>query len=177
MQIEPYIEDVAAQLRASAALGDARTQEIAAALGETAHSAIQLALMRALSAAAEEISAALFEVGAPGSPTVAAHLDGGEVAFTVATTDEPATPSPDDGDATARISLRLSEGLKGEIEQAAEQESVSVNTWLVRAARQLLNQRSSGWTASGWSPQSGGWGPGSSGGGRAGRRITGWVNG
>src|SRR6185312_3303895 len=99
MQIDAYIDDVAAQLRAAAALGDARTQEIAAALGETAHSAIQLALLRALSGAAEEITAALFEVGTPGSPTVAAHLDGGEVAFTVATSEEPAgPPASDDGD-------------------------------------------------------------------------------
>ncbi|MDR1998708.1 MAG: toxin-antitoxin system HicB family antitoxin [Frankiaceae bacterium] len=177
MQIEPYIERVAEQLMASAALGDARTQEIAAALGETAHSAIQLALLQAVSGAAEEITAALFEVGAPGAPTVAAHFDGGELAFRVTLSEDPSPPpAADEKDATARISLRLSESLKSEIEQAAEREAVSVNAWLVRAARHLLSRSAPGWGAAmgGWA----GWGPGGPAAARGGQhRITGWVSG
>ena len=39
---------------------------------------------------------------------------------------------------TARISLRLPEGLKASIDAAAAREGVSVNTWLVRALTRSL---------------------------------------
>ena len=44
----------------------------------------------------------------------------------------PPEPAADDG-LTARITLRLPEGLKASIELAANREGVSVNSWLVRA--------------------------------------------
>jgi uncharacterized protein (DUF1778 family) len=40
--------------------------------------------------------------------------------------------------ATARISFRLTEYLKGRIEEAAAQAGLSVNAWLVRAAAAAL---------------------------------------
>jgi hypothetical protein len=167
MQINDFAAQVVAQLSSTAALGDARTQEIAAALGDSAQSAVRLAVLHAVSGAADEITAALLEAGAPGAPVVAAHLDGADVAFRVTLTAAEPTPepSPEEGDATARISLRLSENLKKTVEQAAERESVSVNTWLVRAARSAL--------APGWGAPPGGWG----GSARGGHRISGWVSG
>ena len=52
------------------------------------------------------------------------------------------TPAPDapppEGDATARINLRLPEQLKAGMEHVAGRERVSVNTWLVRAAATAL---------------------------------------
>lgn len=47
--------------------------------------------------------------------------------------DEPGVPhAPADDPTTARITLRLSQRLKDEIEGAAEREGLSVNTWLIR---------------------------------------------
>ena len=39
----------------------------------------------------------------------------------------------------ARVNLRLSENLKGQIEEAAERAGLSVNGWLVRAAAAALD--------------------------------------
>ena len=67
---------------------------------------------------------------------------------------EAAPPRADDGDASARISLRLSESLKTDIDVAATRDGISVNTWLVRVATAALNgpgpgapfgRRGSGW--------------------------------
>jgi hypothetical protein len=49
----------------------------------------------------------------------------------------PATQEGEEG-AAARISFRLTEYLKGRIEEAAAQAGLSVNAWLVRAASAAL---------------------------------------
>ncbi|MCL2781125.1 MAG: hypothetical protein FWD74_06495 [Actinomycetia bacterium] len=181
MQLDDCLAELPAQLRAAAALGDARTQEIAAALGEGARSAMRLAVLRAVSGAAEEITGALFAADAPGAPQVRAQLDGADVVFHVTLTADEPLPDPvpepvsDEGDATARISLRLPESLKFDVERAAEEESLSVNSWLVRAARLALAPRS-GWGSPAGAP----WGVPSgwpAGGGHGARRISGWVTG
>src|SRR4249919_1283079 len=46
---------------------------------------------------------------------------------------QPAAPASAEDEASARITLRLPEGLKAGIEAAASREGVSVNAWLVRA--------------------------------------------
>jgi hypothetical protein len=119
------------------------------------------------------------------------RLDGDEVSVEVRATaavaaDEPARP--DEGEATARISLRLSDALKSEIDAAAERDGVSVNAWLVRAASAALRNQSATpfgadrpFSAGGgpfgpfgpreWAP------PGKRGGFGDGHRITGWING
>src|SRR5437763_1578632 len=52
----------------------------------------------------------------------------------------PAAPEGEEG-AAARISFRLTEHLKGRIEEAAAQAGLSVNAWLVRAASAPLDSR------------------------------------
>jgi hypothetical protein len=55
-----------------------------------------------------------------------------------------APPEPADGGDTAfdaRITLRLSEGLKVRLEAAANAGGVSVNTWLVQTLTRLLAPR------------------------------------
>ena len=168
MDVDRFIADIQRQLEASAALGDERTQQLAAALATSITAAARLAILDAISATAAEVSAALLEAG-PG-PTVSVRLDGNQVQLDLAGTPPAAADEPrvDDGEATARISLRLSEALKAEIEKAASREGVSVNTWLVRAANAALSPPAGGWAAS----------PGWSGGARHGaQRITGWVTG
>lgn len=152
MQLDEHLRKVHDSLAASAALGDERTQQIAQTLITAADPAVRLAIVSALSGAADEITAALLD--SPGAPAVTVQLDGDDdVRFTVgATAVEPVSPPrSDDGDASARISLRLSESLKADVEDAAARAGVSVNTWLVRAATAGLARpgnhasRISGW--------------------------------
>ncbi len=171
MQLTEYVVQVQSQLVSAAALGDESTRATAEALSTAAEPAVRLAVLAAVSAAADEITAALLDV--PGAPVVAVHLDGAELRVDVRPTQqiEPAAAdvtggaaSSDETDATARISLRLSEALKSQIESAARNRSVSVNSWLVQAANAALaSSGSSGWGRS-WSA-----GPA--------QRVTGWING
>jgi len=167
MDLDPYLARVAEQLAAAAALGDDRTRAIAATLADAAGAAVRVALLDALTAAGREVTDALHAAAGDGNqpaPAVTLLLDDGQPRFTV--TMPPAEqngtepPRADDGDATARISLRLSESLKAEVERAAGAAGVSVNSWLVRAAGAALRPPAqTGWHAPG------------------GHRITGWVTG
>jgi hypothetical protein len=163
MHLDDYVRQVQDQLSAAAALGDDRTQQIAGTLAAAASPAVRLAVMTALAEAAEEISAALLD--SPAAPTVSVRLDGDTVRVeVVGTASEPAARA-DEGDASARISLRLTDALKSDIEQASGREGISVNTWLVRAASHAL----AGMTGIAWGPA-----------GRRGHdthRVTGWING
>jgi uncharacterized protein (DUF1778 family) len=168
MQIDPHLSRVHEQLVAAAALGDDRTREIAEALSTAAVPALRLALLAAVSEIADEITAALLDH--PGSPAVAVRIDHDEVAVDVralAPIDDAAQARPVDGEPNARISLRLSDALKADIDAAAERDGVSVNTWLVRAAGAALR-------------------PGATDTGQAARgrgrhheaqRVSGWING
>lgn len=170
MQFHPFVEEVQAQLTAAAALGDDRAREVAAALVRASEPAIRLAVLGATSAAADEITAALLDT--PAAPTVTVHTDGDDLRIDVRTadaTEAAAAPPPgEDTDANARISLRLSESLKSDIEVAARAAGVSVNTWLVRAAVAALATATTRTAASRTEFRTG---PGGA------HRITGWING
>ena len=160
MHLDPFTAGVRTQLTAAAALGDDGTRRVADALAAAAEPAVRLAVLEAVCAAADEITEALLDI--PGSPAVAVRLDrdGLRVEVRLAPTAEP-TPGPaDEGDNDARISLRLPEALKGQIEAAARTDGVSVNTWLLRSANAALSP------APRFRPAAGNSG-----------RITGWING
>ena len=190
MQLDHHLAQVAQQLSAAAALGDDRTREIADALAAAAAPAMRLAVLNALAEAADEITAVLLDL--PGSPTVTVRLDGDEVAVEVRLADTPREPAGergrDDGEANARISLRLSEALKADVDAAANRDGISVNTWLVRAATAALEPNpfdalaAFGKNFAGGMGGMGGPGGGSRpGGGRqrhgGAQHITGWING
>ena len=141
-------------------------------------SAARLALLEALSAAADEITRDL----APGS--VHLRLNGREPSFVVtapladpvmepdpelAATAAVLRPAPPDGDdaAMTRINFRLGETLKGRIEEAADEAGLSVNGWLVRAAAAALEPGGSGGPGSG--------APAERRAARGAERLTGWV--
>jgi hypothetical protein len=142
MELDHHLSNVHDQLIAAAALGDERTKEIAGTLAGTASSAVRLALIGAVSQAADETTAALLDY--PGSPAVAARLDGDEITLEVRAGAPDAIAAEqrrEDGEPNARISLRLSDALKADIDAAAERDGISVNTWLVRAATAALEPR------------------------------------
>jgi hypothetical protein len=66
-----------------------------------------------------------------------------------------------DEEATARVSFRLPEALKEQIDAAARRDGVSLNTWLLRAASAALTGGNRARRPSGQRGQ---------------QRLTGWLN-
>jgi HicB family len=172
MDIGRYVGQIREDLIAAAAPGDEQTQRMAALLGAAVEPAARLALMNALADLAAEITAAL------GDRTVEVRLDGRDVR--VAVGPDPvgasAPPSPprgagmDTGD-ISRITLRLVEQIKGQAEQAAAAQGVSLNAWVAQAVQGALSGQ--GRRRSGRGP----WGDATGGGPDDGRHLRGWVEG
>jgi hypothetical protein len=146
MDLQPYVDAVRHELHAAASAGGPDSQELADRLSGPLESAIRLALLEALSAAAEEITGEL----APRSVEV--RLRGRDPEFIVSAplgetaADEPHDVSgpvlfarPDDDGGTWRVTLRLPEGLRAAVEAAARRDGSSMNAWLVRAAAAASN--------------------------------------
>ena len=183
MDLSSYVDTLRHELAVAARSAGPDAETLAERLTAPLESATRLVLQEAVSDAAQEISRDL----APGSVDV--RLRGRELGFVVdrgprdgaaaATTDPAgwppaaptAPPSPADGpqdtaagkegDAgTARITVRLPETLKAQIEGAAEREGVSVNAYLVRTLGAALQPGTSSSSAS-WS--------------HSGHQLSGWV--
>jgi hypothetical protein len=146
MDLGTYVSNIRQELALAAEAGGDDARALAERLAAPLESALRLALLDALSDAADEITRDL----APGS--VHLRLRGREPGFVVTPppsepidqVDAPAAELPpvalqDDDGAMARVNLRLSENLKGQIEEAAERAGLSVNGWLVRAAAAALD--------------------------------------
>jgi hypothetical protein len=138
MDLSPFVEQLRRDLLTAAEAGGEDARALAERLTAPLESSVRLALLSALSQAAEEITGQL----APG--TVDVRLRGSDLGFAVTPPPAPeapeapaapaAGPSPDaeEGE-TLRITLRLPEQLKARVDEAATRLGVSVNTWLVRA--------------------------------------------
>jgi hypothetical protein len=127
MQTTPYVDALLADLESMAALGDESVADAARRLSLTLRASANLRLLDLLGEAALEVSAQL------SSGHVEVRLAGQEPSL-VLVDEEPDAPAPAGGDdASARITLRLTEALKAAVEAAAAREGVSVNTWIVRA--------------------------------------------
>ena len=140
MDITGYVDQLRAELSAAAAAGGEAMVTAAERLSGALDASVRMSLLEALSDAAAEITAALDGV------VVEVRLKGREPQFVVEVA-EPAARATDAGDAamasdgdddasTARITLRLPEGLKQRAEDAAGRARQSLNTWLVDAVRQ-----------------------------------------
>jgi hypothetical protein len=142
MDLTPYVDQLRRELLAAAEVGGDDARALAERLTAPLEASLRLALLSALSTAAEEITGQL----APGAVDV--RLRGGDLGFVVSSPPPPEEPPaaaavvppvPDTEDAeTARITLRLPEPLKARVEEAAGQQGSSVNTWLVRAVTRSL---------------------------------------
>jgi hypothetical protein len=139
MNLTPYLDSLRRDLVASAApAGDAAAQT-AELLAGALESSARLSLLEALSDAAAEITSKL------ATATVEVRLRGREADLVVAeviTPDPPTPPPTADGAELSRITLRLPESLKEQVERAAAAEGISVNGWLVRAAGAALHTES-----------------------------------
>ena len=119
-----------------AALGDEELVEQWRRLADALEPALRLRLIDLLSEAAVSLNAQL-DVG-----HVEVRLAGRdpELVFVDDPTAPEQPPSPGD-DLSARITLRLPEGLKASIEVAAAREAVSANAWIIRALARALEPR------------------------------------
>jgi hypothetical protein len=138
MDLTPFVDQLRRDLLTAADAGGEEARALAERLTAPLESSVRLALLSALSQAAEEITGQL----APG--TVDVRLRGADLGFAVTPPPAPETPEPaartaaepapdvEEGE-TLRITLRLPEQLKARVDEAATRLGVSVNTWLVRA--------------------------------------------
>lgn len=138
MDLQPYVDGVRHELGVAAGAAGPDAQALAGRLTAPLDSAIRLALLEALSDAAEEITREL----APRSLHV--RLRGRDPEFMVSAgvedAPEPAAAVPETGDdgGTWRVTLRLPESLRSPVDAAARTEGLSVNAWLVRAVASAL---------------------------------------
>jgi HicB-like protein involved in pilus formation len=136
MELSPYLENLGRDLAAAAATGGPEITRAADLLAGALDASARLCLLEALSDAAAEITTKL------DSGSVEVRLRGREADLVVT----PVTPAehPADGPAAApvtgdgggdlaRITLRLPEWLKQQVERSAASTGVSVNSWLVDA--------------------------------------------
>ncbi|MET0692287.1 MAG: CopG family transcriptional regulator [Propionibacteriaceae bacterium] len=148
MDLSPYIESVRHGVTNAAALADDNTQQVASRLGTAIESSTRLALIQALSDAAGTISAEL----APASVEV--RMTGQDPDFVVSVphpSSEPTLllPEPEtspeepelDEEPLARISLRLPNSVKVRVDELADKDGISTNSWLIRAVVDALAER------------------------------------
>ena len=143
MDLTPYVDQLRRDLLSAADAGGEDARALAERLTAPLESSVRLALLSALSQAAEELTSQL----APGAVDV--RLRGSDLGFAVTPPPaeipvSPAAPEPEaptvdlDEGGTLRITLRLPEQLKSRVDEAAARLGVSVNTWLVRAVANAM---------------------------------------
>jgi hypothetical protein len=149
MDLTPYVDQLRRDLLAAADAGGEDARALAERLTAPLESSVRLALLSALSQAAEELTSQL----APAAVDV--RLRGSDLGFAVTPPppETPTGPAPDapapeapsvdlDEGGTLRITLRLPEALKSRVDEAAARLGVSVNTWLVRAVATAMTPES-----------------------------------
>lgn len=164
MELSPYVEGLRRELNSLTRFASDDVVQVAGKLAEALDSSVRLTLLEVLSAAAAEITTRLDDA------VIDVRLNAGEPEFVITTVpehaDQPTEPTPEvaaDDAGTARVTLRLSEALKGRVEAQAAADGLSVNSWLAHAAIRALE---------GTRP---GRGPRQRGSGGIGQRITGYA--
>lgn len=181
MELSPYIATLREHLTTATSAGDDETARAAAMLSASLEPAARLAVMNALSDLAAEVTAHLDD------DVVEVRLDGKDVRVVVTHTGtehaepEAGTPPPPTGDGDiSRITVRLLEDLKGNAEQAASDQGLSLNAFIAQAVQGAIAGKARGKGRGDWGPRAeGGYtrgrerGSSSSGG----TRVQGWVQG
>jgi hypothetical protein len=152
MDLDRYVADLRAQLAAAAEAGDPAARALAERLSVALEAAARLVFLEVLSDAAVEITREI----APGSvdvrlrgrdPELVVTRPGGPAFAEVASVPTDASDvgemvEPLDDTVTSRTTLRLPDRLKSRVEQAASEDGLSVNSWLVRAIAAALEPKS-----------------------------------
>lgn len=137
METAPFLDAVETDLESMIA-GDDDAVVVAGRIAGVLRSSLQLRLLDAMGQAALELSdqmdAAHVEVRLAGRDVELVYVARDQVA-------EPAVVEPEEA-GTARLTLRMPESLKAQVEEAAVREARSTNAWLVAAVKRALDHRS-----------------------------------
>lgn len=138
MDIERHVQTIQADLAAAASLGDPSVAAAGERLAGAVASTLQLRLLDVLTDATlglnEQLTSGHVEVRLAGrDPELVLVED-------AAPEGDPGAPAPGD-DLSARITLRLPEVLKGQVDAAAASEGISANAWIVRALARAVEPR------------------------------------
>ncbi len=137
MQMAHHIHAIQEDLAAAASLaGDEATVEAGRRLTQALGSSLHLRLLDVVSEAALALSGSV-----PGRIEVRLAGRDPELVYIEEEEPEPAQAASTDDAFSARITLRLPEGLKAQLEVAANLEGTSVNAWIVRALQRGLEPR------------------------------------
>jgi hypothetical protein len=137
MELSRHLLAIQGDLVAAAALGGEDAAEAGRRLSAAVESSLQLRLLDVVT----DVSLALNAQLASGHVEV--RLAGRDPELVLVDDEagpEPAPPAPGD-DTSARITLRLPEALKLQVEAAASLEGVSTNAWIVRSLARSLEPR------------------------------------
>ena len=137
MDIERHVQAIQSDLAVAAALGDEASVAAGERLAAAVASSLQLRLLDVLTEATLALNEQL------GSGHVEVRLAGRDPELVLVedrAVEAESAPAPGD-DLSARITLRLPEVLKTQIESVASSEGVSANAWIVRALSRALEPR------------------------------------
>jgi hypothetical protein len=135
VKVSPHVDALRDDLASAAALGDERAAHVGARLAEAATRSAPLRFLEALGEALLEANEQL------PSGHLELRLAGGEPNVVFVEDEGADAPAAVDEPSAARLTLRLPERLKSELEAAAAREGVSVNTWLVRALTGVVSRQ------------------------------------
>lgn len=148
MELSPYVENLRRELGALTRFAPDDVIRVAGQLAEALDAAVRLTLLDVLAAAAAEITSRLDDT------VIDVRLAGGDPEFVVSAVQPPAraaagdattaSASGSDDAGTARVTLRLPEGIKARIDAQAAAEGISVNSWLIQAAARILDDPRAG---------------------------------
>ena len=127
MQLDTHVQALQAELASLASIGDEQVAAAAERLSQGLASSLRLRLLELLSEAALEVGTQL------PSGHVEVRLAGQDPALVYIPEETEVESPPAEEGLTARITLRLPEGLKAGVEASAAREGLSVNAWIVRA--------------------------------------------
>ena len=128
MKLQRHLDALKGDLEQIAALADEQVAEAARRISGALESSVRVRLLDVLSEAAAELSSAI-EGG-----HVEVRVAGGDPDLVFLEEEPAAAPAAEPGEEFgARITLRLSESLKAQVETAAVRDGVSVNSWIVSA--------------------------------------------
>jgi HicB family len=133
MQISVHVEALQNDLASVAAVGNVEQTETVQRISAALEASVRLRLLEAITEAAHELTPQL-----PGHVEV--RLAGGDPSLVFVEESEQDWQG-DEGEFTARITLRLPGSLKANVEVAASREGLSVNSWLVAAIKRSLDRR------------------------------------
>ena len=166
MELGPTVDEIMADLRRAGAIGGEETARIVELLLASVEASVRLHLLEALHAAARELEASAAGLG------VEIRLEGRDPVLSLvqsrpdeAEADETEETQSIGGyadDELLRITLRVPEGLKLRVEQAAASAGASVNAWIVGALARSFDPSAAARAQPG---------------GRRPRRMTGFVQG